>query len=59
MPRPVPSFEERRRRAKECCRPGFVRKFLHDRGEPVIYVSDDGTEIIIDNPDGTVEKKPV
>lgn len=59
MPRPPPSFEERRQRIRDYCRPGFLRQFLHSQGKPLIYLSDDGAELVTENADGTVERKPI
>lgn len=41
------------------CKPGALKKSLHARGEAYIYASADRKHIVIEHPDGSVERRPL
>lgn len=60
MPRRPPTTKEFHAMAEEfCSSPEVVREMLRKQNKVGVFLSEDGTEIITEFPDGRVERKPL
>lgn len=47
------------RKTDDYFQPGGTRRHVLGQGKAFVYMSDDGTEIVTERPDGAVEKQPI